>query len=230
MRSTLFKAALRATVPVMLGYLAIGTAFGLMLADIGYGPGWAGLMSVVIYAGSMQYLAVPLIAAGAGLWEVALTTFVVQSRHLLYGLSLLEKFENMGRKKPYMIFSLTDETYALLSAAEAPDKSSASTYYFMIALLNHSYWITGSIIGAAAGSLFDFNTKGISFAMTALFIVIATDQLRSSHTPLPSLFGAGCAALSLLLFGAQGMLLPAMAGIVLLLMLARPRIEKGARE
>ena len=166
-RKTL-AAAFPVTVPVLMGYLAIGMAFGLMLQSIGYGVLWALLMSVVIYAGSGQYLGVALLAAGASLPQVAFLTLMVNFRHLVYGLSMLEKFRGMGPRKLYMIFSLTDETYALLAGVQAPEGVNEKDFYFSIALLDHLYWIAGSIIGAAAGALITINTEGIDFAMTAL--------------------------------------------------------------
>ena len=138
-----FRAAFPATVPVLMGYLAIGLAFGLMLQAEGYGVGWALAMSLTIYAGSGQYLGVSLLAAGAPLTQVAFLTLILNFRHLVYGLSMLEKFRGMGARKLYMIFSLTDETYALLSSARVPEGVKAHDFYFAVALLDHSYWILG---------------------------------------------------------------------------------------
>ena len=150
-RKTL-AAAFPLTVPVLMGYLAIGIAFGLMLQSIGYGVGWALLMSATIYAGSGQYLGVSLLAAGAPLTQVAFLTLMVNFRHLVYGLSMLEKFRGMGLRKLYMIFSLTDETYALLSSAQAPEGVEEHDFFFTVALLDQSYWVLGSVIGSLLGS------------------------------------------------------------------------------
>ena len=215
-----------------MGYIAIGIAFGLMLQSIGYGVGWAALMSLVIYAGSGQYLGVSLLAMGAPLTQVALLTFIINFRHLVYGLSLLEKLRGMGIRKLYMIFGLTDETYALLSSAQPPAGIKAHDFYFWIALLNHSYWIAGSVIGAVAGQLLGFDTTGVDFAMTALFIVIAIDQWKSYPKHLPALLGTVATVTCLVLFGADNMLIPALAIIILVLALARPHLDhtkpKGA--
>lgn len=223
-------AAFPVTIPVLMGYLAIGIAFGLMLQSIGYGAGWAFLMSLLIFAGSGQYLGVSLLAVGAPLTEVALLTFIINFRHLVYGLSLLEKLRGMGWRKLYMIFGLTDETYALLSSAKAPQGVKDHDFYFWIALLNHSYWIAGSVLGAVAGQLLGFDTTGVDFAMTALFIVIAVDQWKAYPKHLPALLGVVVTAASLTLFGPDNMLIPALAVIVLVL--ARPHLEhtkvKGA--
>ncbi|MBE6956023.1 MAG: branched-chain amino acid ABC transporter permease [Ruminococcaceae bacterium] len=223
-RKTL-AAAFPPTVPVLMGYIAIGMAFGLMLQSIGYGPVWAAFMSLTIYAGSGQYLGVSLLAMGAGLAEVAFLTFIINFRHLVYGLSLLEKFHGMGPRKLYMMFSLTDETYALLSSAEAPQGIDPHDFYFTIALLNHSYWIAGSVLGSVVGQLLGFDTTGVDFAMTALFIVIAVSQWRAYSRHLPALLGGAVTLVSLLLVGKENMLLPALGVIVLVLVLARPKLE-----
>lgn len=226
-RKTL-SAAFPATVPVMMGYLAIGMAFGLMLQSIGYGVGWALLMSSVIYAGSGQYLGVSLLAAGAPLGRVAFLTLMVNFRHLVYGLSMLEKFRGMGWRKFYMIFSLTDETYALLSSAKAPEGVEEHGYYFSIALLDQLYWVAGSVLGSVLGAALGLDTTGVDFAMTALFLVIAVGQWKQAGSHLPALLGAGATLFSLLLVGAEDMLLPALGIIVFALTLLRPRLEGAA--
>ena len=223
-------AAFPVTIPVLMGYLAIGIAFGLMLQSIGYGAFWAFLMSLLIFAGSGQYLGVSLLAMGASLPQVALLTFIVNFRHLVYGLSLLEKLRGMGIRKLYMVFGLTDETYALLSSAQPPEGVHPHDFYFWIALLNHSYWIAGSVIGAVAGQLLGFDTTGVDFAMTALFIVIAIDQWKSYPRHLPALLGMAATVVCLALFGPDNMLVPALAVIVLVLALARPQLDPHTRK
>lgn len=222
-RKTL-AAAFPATVPVLMGYLAIGMAFGLMLQTAGYGVGWALLMSLTIYAGSGQYLGVSLLATGAHLSQVAFLTLMINFRHLVYGLSMLEKFRGMGARKFYMIFSLTDETYALLSAAKVPEGIDEHRYYFAVAMLDHSYWITGSVLGSVLGSALGFDTTGVDFAMTALFLVIAVGQWKKAGSHLPALLGGAATLLSLLVVGADDMLLPALGMIVILLTVLRKRL------
>lgn len=223
-------AAFPATVPVLMGYLAIGMAFGLMLETAGYGVGWALLMSMTIYAGSGQYLGVSLLATGASLSQVAFLTLMINFRHLVYGLSMLEKFRGMGARKFYMIFSLTDETYALLSSARVPERVDPHAYYFAIAVLDHGYWILGSVIGSVAGALISFDTTGIDFAMTALFIVIAVDQWKTYRSHLPALLGCGITVLSLVILRPDAMLIPALCVIIVALLLLRARLEGSRTE
>ena len=224
-RKTL-AAAFPLTVPVLMGYLAIGMAFGLVLQSIGYGAHWALLMSLVIYAGSGQYLGVALLAAGAPLPHVAFMTLMVNFRHLVYGLSMLEKFRGMGTRKFYMIFSLTDETYALLSSARAPEGVDEHDFFFAVAMLDHSYWIAGSVLGALLGAALGFDTTGVDFAMTALFLVIAVGQWKAAGSHIPALLGGAATLASLLLVGAEDMLMPALAIIVVALALLRPRLDE----
>lgn len=219
-------AAFPVTVPVLMGYLVIGIAFGFMLQAIGYNFIWAFFMSLTIYAGSGQYLGVSLLSSAAALSTVAVMTLLINFRHLVYGLSMLEKFRGMGLRKFYMIFSLTDETYALLSSVRPPVGVDPRNFYFSIALLDQSYWILGSVIGAVAGALLPIDTTGIDFAMTALFVVIAVDQWRAYKRHLPALLGAGATLLSLFLVGAEKMLLPALGVIVLALLLLRRRLDE----
>lgn len=215
------------TVPVLMGYLAIGMAFGLMLQSAGYGVAWAFVMSLTIYAGSGQYLGVSLLAMGAPLPQVAFLTLMINFRHLVYGLSMLEKFRGMGVRKLYMMFSLTDETYALLSSAWPPEGVNEHDFYFCVALLDHCYWIAGSVIGSLAGAALGFDTTGVDFAMTALFLVIAVGQWKAAGSHLPALLGAAATLVSLLIVGAEDMLLSALGIIVLVLTLLRPRLDES---
>ena len=230
-RNTL-TAAFPYTLPVLMGYLSIGIVFGWMMAAIGYAPVWAAAMSLTIYAGSQQYLAVDLLANTAPLSDIAFLSLIINFRHLVYGLSMLEKFRGMGWRKLYMIFSLTDETYALLAGVRPPEGVDEKGFYFSIALLDHLYWIGGSVIGAVAGSLITLNTEGIDFAMTALFLVIAVEQWRSVRQHLPALLGAGVTALCLLFLGPEGgrFLIPALVLIIVLLLALRPYLDGPGRE
>ena len=231
MNRTTLAAAFPVTVPVLMGYLAIGMAFGLMLQSIGYGVGWAALMSLAIYAGSGQYLGVSLLAAGAPLAQTAFLTLMVNFRHLVYGLSMLEKFRGMGLRKFYMIFSLTDETYALLSSAQAPAEVDEHDFFFTVALLDQSYWVLGSVIGSLLGAALGFDTTGVDFAMTALFLVIAVEQWQSAEKHAPVFLGGLGTLACLIALGPDSgrFLIPALGILVAGLMLLRPRLEDGSR-
>ena len=222
-------AAFPVTVPVLMGYLAIGMAFGFMLQAVGYNFIWAFFMSLTIYAGSGQYLGVTLLSTCAALGTVALMTLLINFRHLVYGLSMLEKFKGMGWRKFYMIFSLTDETYALLASAQAPVGVNPRNFYFAIALLDQSYWIIGSVIGGVAGALIPVDTTGIDFAMTALFVVIAVDQWKAYQKHLPALMGGLVTILFLIIlgqwFGQQQMLIVSLGIIVVILLVLRDKLE-----
>ena len=222
------RAAFPHTIPVLMGYLAIGLVFGWMLSAIGYGPVWAGAMSLTIYAGSGQYLGVTLLDEAASLLQVAFLTLIINFRHLVYGLSMLEKFKGMGWRKVYMIFALTDETYALLAGVEPPEGVDGKKFYFYISVLDPLYWIAGSLLGAIAGSLIKINTEGIDFAMTALFIVIAIGQWQSNEHHFPVFLGAIGTLVCLLLFGSENgqFLIPALVVLVVGLLLGRPALER----
>ena len=222
-------AAFPHTVPVLMGYLSIGVVFGWMLSAAGFHPLWSAIMSMTMYAGSGQYLGVELLSKAAPLADAAFLTLILNFRHLVYGLSMLEKFRDSGWRKLYMIFALTDETYALLAGVSVPEGVDSRDFYFFIAALDHLYWIAGSVLGAAAGALITINTEGIDFAMTALFLVIAVEQWQSNDNHSPVCLGALGTLACLLLFGPENgrFLIPALVILVAGLMLMRPGLEGG---
>ncbi|MBO5336476.1 MAG: AzlC family ABC transporter permease [Lachnospiraceae bacterium] len=205
------------SVPVMLGYIFLGIAFGLMLQDAGYSFWWAFLCSVCIYAGSMQFVLVTLLTGGVSLLYAAVMTLFINGRHLFYGLSFIEKFQSMGKYYPYMIFSLTDETYSVLCGLKVPKEMNEKRISFMIALFDHCYWIIGSVLGAVIGQLITFDTTGVDFSMTALFVVIVINQWMDSKEHRPAIVGAVIGILCLFIFGADKFLLPALTLVALIL-------------
>lgn len=215
------------TVPVMAGYLSLGAAFGLLLQSAGYGPIWALLMSLFIYAGSAQFLAVELVAAGATLPQVALLTLLLNFRHLFYGLSMIEKYRGTGIKKIYLIFALTDETYALLTSNKVPEGIDDGNYYFAVTLTNHLYWILGTLLGSVAGSLIPFDTTGIDFAMTALFAVMVVEQWKTHRNHIPAVTGFVITVAALYIFGADNFLIPALIVISAALLCMKGALERG---
>lgn len=221
-----FRKAFPYTLPVFTGYLFIGIAFGVMYAEKGYSFLWAILMSVMVYAGSGQYLAVNFFVPGVSFIQVIFLTFMVNVRHIFYGISLLEKFNKMGKKRWYMIFGLTDETYSLLCTTKVPEDVDESKFLFAISLLDQCYWVLGSAIGAMAGTLLPINSEGIDFAMTALFVVIFIEQWMDRKNRIPELIGVAVAIISLVIFGANNFVLPAMLAIVALLFVGRKKLDK----
>ena len=217
MAKSTIKTAFLATVPVMTGYLVMGMALGILMADKGYGWWWSALMGLTIYAGSMEFVAVNLLSGGAAVISTAIMTLLVQARHLFYGVSLLEKYRGMGKAKPYLIFGLTDETYAL-ACSGAPEGTDKRKYYFLITLFDQLYWIAGGTIGGLLGAAITFNTRGLDFAMTALFVVIFTEQAMSTRDHVPAIIGVMSALVCLLIFGTENFLIPSMLLITALLL------------
>lgn len=216
------------TLPVMAGYIVLGFGFGLLLQSKDYSFWWAVLMSLTIYGGSMQFVAVDLLSGGAGLVTTGIMTLLIHARHLFYGISMLIKYRDMGKVKPYLIFGLTDETYSLVCTEEVPEGISKGTYYFWITFLNQCYWVIGSAMGGIFGQVVTINTTGVDFAMTALFVVILTENLLKKDSRIPALVGIFVSFICLLLFGAASFLIPTMIGIAATLMLLRPLLSKEA--
>ena len=220
MKNTVVSAAFRDTLPVMTGYLFLGFGFGILMYQSGYGVLWSFAMSLFIYAGSMQYMAVSLITGGASLLTTALTTFVVNARHLFYGISMVDAYKGAGNKKPYMIFALTDETYSLVS-----QENRDHGYCFLVSLFDHIWWVSGTVLGALAGSLIPINYEGIEFVLTALFVTIFVEQWLSTKDHIPALIGLVATGLCLLVFGKDIFLIPSMVLIATALILMRRRCD-----
>ena len=223
-RTAVIRQAFIKSVPVMAGYIILGIGFGILLRSAGYGVLWAFAMSLLIYAGSMQYVGVSLITQGASVLTTALTTVMVNARHLFYSISMIGPYKNTGKYKPYLIFALTDETYALLCDGQVPDEETGALYRFFVSLFDHCYWVAGSVAGSLLGSVLPFSTKGIEFSMTALFLAAFAEQWRTRANRLPAAVGLGCSLGCLAVFGADGFLIPAMLLITLVLTAARKKI------
>ena len=218
--------AFRQSLGVLFGYVFLGTAFGILLRQAGFGSLWSLAFSGLVYAGSLQFVLAGFLAAPTALPTVALMSLFINARHLFYGLSFIERFRSMGKKRPYMIFSLTDETYSVLCGMdEVPAGVDKNGAMFLVALLDQLYWVAGSLLGTFAGSLpLDFT--GIDFSMTALFLVIFLEQWRGAKSHLPALLGLGCGAVFLLALGPDNFLLPALCTTVAVLLLARPVLNR----
>ncbi len=205
--TNLFNLALKTTLPVFFGYIPLGMAFGLLLAGAGYHWIYALIMSIFIYTGAGQFIAVALLAAGAQLMDFITVTLLINLRHSFYGLSLLDKFSDIGKVKAYIIFALTDETYALLTTTPVPEGVSKDRFYFYIALLDHLYWIAGSVLGAVLGTLLSLDLEGLTFVLAALFTVLTIEQYYASRVVFPFIAAIGAGVISMLLFEPDNMLL-----------------------
>ncbi len=214
------------SVPVMAGYVVLGTGFGILMRNAGYGVLWTAAMSAFIYAGSMQYVGVSLLTGGASVLTTALTTIMVNARHLFYSISMIDTYKDAGQFKPYLIFALTDETYSLLCDGTTPDGTEPNLYRFFVSLFNQCYWVSGSVLGSLLGTVLPFPTTGIEFSMTALFVAAFTEQWLTTKDHVPALTGLLSTLLCLLVFGRERFLIPAMLLITLILTILR-RTEEG---
>lgn len=205
----------------MMGYLVLGIAFGMLLTAKGFPIYYALIMSCFIYAGSMQFVTIGLLTNQVSLISTFTMTLMVNARHLTYGLVMLKKFENFGKLKPYMIFSLTDETFSLLVNNDCSNKY----HSFFISFFDQCYWIVGSMIGATIGSWITFNTQGLEFSMTALFIVIVINQIKSNSGHLATLIGFAISIVCLIIFGSDNFIIFAMILIMLVLIIMKSRLD-----
>lgn len=224
------KAAFPNTIPVLMGYVFLGIAYGVLLSEKGFDWWWAIVMGICVFGGSLQFIAINLMAAPFAPLQALLIALMVHARHIFYGFSMLEPFKKMGKYKPYLIYSLSDETYSLLCSVTPPKDVDEQKFFFYIAILDQSYWVLGSVIGAVAGKIIPFDSTGIDFAMTALFLVIFTEQWEKAKSKIPALSGILITLVSRIIFGANNFLVFAMIGIAIALILFRKQIEIKNRE
>lgn len=224
-KRNVLKKAFYLTIPVLLGYIFIGIAFGILLQNKGYSFLWAIAMCVIMYSGSAQFIAIDFLVPNANLLNAAVISLFLSIRHIAYSLAMLKRFRIMGKKKLYMIYALTDETFSILCMDKLFENTDKKQCMFFVTLFNHLYWIAGCVIGCVLGGFFTFNTKGIDFIMTALFTVIFVDQWKSAKTHLPAVIGVVISVLCLILFGSSNFLLPAMIFIIICLSFCRNYIE-----
>jgi 4-azaleucine resistance transporter AzlC len=213
--STLRKAFV-ASIPVLTGYCSVGFAFGLLVVSYGYPWFLALVMPVIIYAGAAQFLALSFFLNNTGYIDVIITIFLLNARHMVYGISMLGKYKNTSSVKPYLIFSLTDETYAILTSVEIPETINKKYFYFYVSLLDQLYWIAGCLCGALFGKLVAFSTKGLDFALTALFVVILIEQYKSSGSKIPFAIAITCSVIAYILSKQYMLLLSIFTSIAVL--------------
>lgn len=226
MNRSLLKAAFLRSLPVMAGYVVLGCGFGILVTEAGLGPLWAAAMSLFIFAGSMQFVGISLISGGASLLVTALTTLMVNARHIFYSVSMYDVYRDAGKRKPLLIFTLTDETYSLLCDGKTPAGMAPHAYRLAVSLFNYGYWVAGSLLGGLLGQVIPFDTTGIDFSMTALFVTVFVEQWTSTREHRPALLGVAATVLCLWIFGRDVFLIPSMIIITLALTALRPRLEE----
>lgn len=205
------------TVPVLVGYLFLGAAYGILMKVNGFGVGWVLVMSVLVFAGSLQYVGITLLAAMAHPLYAFLMGLMINARHLFYGISMLGKYKEVKQFKPYLIFALTDETFSVLCNEEVPEDLNKEWVYLWISLLDQCYWVLGSVLGSLLGGLIGFDTKGLDFALTALFVVIFVDQWNAQKDHRPAVVGVTISAICVMIWGAGAFIIPAMLLILVVL-------------
>ena len=224
------RAAFPVTIPVLTGFLCLGLAYGLLMQTKGYGPLWSTLMSAIAFGGSMQFVAVTLLTTAFDPIQAFLLSVMVNARHMFYGLSMLEKYRGLGKVRGFLIYVLCDETFSLVSTVEPPEGVERKDFYFCISLLDYLYWVTATALGGLLGSFLTFDTTGMDFALTALFVVLFLEQWRKPENRPAGVVGILCAAGSLLVFGADNMVVPAMVLVLAVLLGARRRLDRSGEE
>ena len=226
MRRKALKAAFPCTIPIMTGFIFLGAAYGIYMNASGFSFVYPLFMSMLIYGGSLEFVAVEMLLSPFAPLQVFIMALLIQARHLFYGLSMLDKFKGLGWKKFYLIYGMCDETFSVNYTAEIPEDVDRGWFMFFVTLLNQFYWVASATAGGIIGSLLEINTDGISFVMTAMFVVIFMDQWLKEDNHISSLIGLGVSLICLLIFGADSFMIPTMITIVVLLTVLRHKLEK----
>lgn len=219
------RSALKTSLPIMFGFVPLGIAFGLLFQELGYPWFFATLMGIIVYAGAAQFMAIGFLSAGLGVLEIAMSTFFLNSRHMFYGLAFLESFGNWNLRKFYLIFGMTDETYALLTTIKVPEKYIKERFYLFITLFAQLYWVLGCTIGALSADILTFNTDGIEFAATALFVVLLIEQWIMVRRILPFTLGFIASIIALIFFVNHMLLIAIMISIASIVILRVIKIK-----
>ena len=216
-----FRTAFPATIPVLTGYLFLGLAYGVLMETKGYGPLWSFLMSALAFGGSMQFVAITLLTTAFDPVQAFLMSIMVNARHLFYGLTMLEKYKGLGKLQFPTIFMLSDETFSLTSSLDVPEGIKPRYYYFAISFLDYGYWVISSVLGGLLGSMLSWDMEGLDFALTALFVVIFTGQMEKKENRIPGLIGIFGTLAVLFVVGADALVIPSMAVILVILLMGR---------
>lgn len=221
-----FICAFPKTLPILAGFLFLGISYGVYMRVSGFSFVYPMLMALTIFGGSLEFVAVSLLLGAFAPLQTLVMTLIIQARHLFYGISMLEKYKGTGLKKPYLIFGMCDESFSINCSSEIPQNVDKGWFMFFVTLLNHFYWVLGATIGGILGSFISFNTDGLEFVMTALFVVIFLEQWLKEKKHYSSLIGVLCSAACLVIFGKSSFLIPTMIFIVLLLTILKKPIEQ----
>ena len=213
------KYAFPNTIPVLTGFLALGTAYGILMASKGFAVYWSVAVSALCFGGSMQFVAISLLTTAFDPLQAFLLSIMVNARHLFYGISLLQKYKGMGFIKNFLIFWLCDETFSVVSTVEPPSDIDRKSFYFWVSILDYSYWIVGTTIGGIIGGLIEFNTNGLDFVLTALFVVLLIEQWKKKENRIFAIIGVVGTIISRLIFGADNVVIPAMIIIVFMIII-----------
>ena len=224
------KAAFPHTIPVFTGFIFLGIAYGILMNSKGYGVGWTFLMSLIVFAGSAQYVAITFLTSAFNPVYALLMTLMINARHLFYGISMLDKYRDIGRLKPYLIFGMCDETFSIVCSVEPPEGINRRWFYFFITVLDHGYWVLGSTIGAMLGAMISFNTKGLDFVLTALFVVIFVGQWKAQKDHKAAVIGVLCSVICLVVFGKSKFIIASMIAILAVLTITRKEKEDEQEE
>lgn len=218
------RAAFPQTIPVLTGYLVLGIAYGVLMQTKGYGVPWVLLMCCLAYCGSMQFVAITLLTTAFDPIQAFLMSLMVNARHLFYGVSMLGRYRGLGAAKGVLIYTLSDETFSIVSSVEPPPDVPRRDFYLAVSLLNYGYWAIGSVLGAVAEQFITFNTTGLDFALTGLFVVLFLEQVTNPENRASGIIGLVCTAAALAVFGADNLVIPAMVLVLIVLLLGRKKL------
>lgn len=222
-----FKSAFPHTIPIFAGFCFLGMAYGIYMNVSGFSFWYPMMMALTIFGGSLEFVAVTMLLGSFAPLQTLIMTLMIQARHLFYGIAMLDKFKGMGWKRFYLIFGMCDETFSINYTANIPQGVDKGWFMFFVTLLNHLYWVTGAAIGGLIGSLISFDTEGLDFVMTAMFVVIFLEQWLKEKRHYTALIGVLVSAVCLLCFGADSFMIPTMVCILCLLTVFRRQIERA---
>lgn len=218
------SAAFQTSIPIIVTFVVLGIGYGLLMQKNGYGPLWSLASGIIIFSGTVQFVSITMLGSGSYIMA-AVTALMVSARHIFFSISMIGRYRNEGKRKWYLYYALCDETYAMLSREEMPEGVNISNYRLLVTLFDQSAWLLGSVLGGLIGSMLNFDSTGIDFAMTALFATVFVEQWINSKSHIPAVLGVGATLVCRIIFGRDIFLIPAMVIIIAVLTVVRDRIE-----